>query len=77
MNRIIIEYDERYKVEDMFFYVVSAYRRFGKTKDNNLDIVKRFNDEVGTNIRIKKVGNDYKFEISSRKGKPKLLKEEK
>jgi len=75
MNRIVIKHNGEYGVEDIFFYVVSAYREVSGIKDKSFNIVKKFNDELGTIVIVKKVWNDYWFEVSGGSKVSKLLKE--
>ena len=75
MNRIVIKHNGEYGVEDIFFYVVSAYREVSGIKDKSFNIVKKFNDELGTVVIVKKVWNDYWFEVSGESKVSKLLKE--
>ena len=75
MNRIVIKHNGEYGVEDIFFYVVSAYREVSGIKDKSFNIVKKFNDELGTVVIVKKVWNDYWFEVSGGSKVSKLLKE--
>ena len=75
MNKIVIKYKGECDIEDIFFYVVSAYREVKDIKDKSFNIVKKFNDELGTVVIVKKVWNDYWFEISGESKVSKLLKE--
>ena len=76
MNKIVIKYKGECDIEDIFFYVVSAYREVKDIKDKSFNIVKKFNDELGTVVIVKKVWNDYWFEVSGESKVSKLLKEE-
>jgi len=64
MNKIVIKYKRECDIEDILFYVVSAYREVKGVKDKSFNIVKKFNDGLGTIVIVKKVWNDYWFEIS-------------
>lgn len=75
MNKIVIKYKGECDIEDIFFYVVSAYREVKGVKDKSFNIVKKFNDELGTVVIVKKVWNDYWFEVSGESKVSKLLKE--
>jgi len=75
MNKIVIKYKRECDIEDILFYVVSAYREVKGVKDKSFNIVKKFNDELGTVVIVKKVWNDYWFEVSGGSKVSKLLKE--